>query len=98
MYGSIGKVGILTFPATTNQAICVCSDYKIAQKYLFYFLISQRDRFFMLSGGGVQANISKQIIVKHPIPIPPHLEQLRIVAKIEELFATLDRIKESLEV
>ena len=97
MYGSIGKVGILTFPSTTNQAICVCSNYIIAQKYLFYYLISQRDNFFMQAGGGVQANISKQIIVKHPIPIPPLPEQHRIVAKIEELFATLDKIKKSLE-
>ena len=96
MYGSIGKVGILTFPSTTNQAICVCSDYVVAQKYLFYYLISQRDNFFMLSGGGVQANISKQIIVKHPIPIPPHSEQLRIVSKIEELFAVLDDIQKSI--
>ena len=97
MYGSIGKVGILTFPSTTNQAICVCSNYIIAQKYLFYYLISQRDNFFMQAGGGVQANISKHIIVKHPIPIPPYAEQKRIVAKIEELFATIDKIKESLE-
>ena len=97
MYGSIGKVGILTFPATTNQAICVCSEYIIAQKFLFFYLISQRDNFYLLSGGGVQANISKQIIVKHPIPIPPMEEQLRIVTKIEEFFAVLDSIKESLE-
>jgi len=97
MYGSIGKVGILTFPSTTNQAICVCSNYIIAQKYLFYYLISQRDNFFMQAGGGVQANISKQIIVKHQIPIPPYAEQKRIVAKIEELFVTIDKIKESLE-
>ena len=97
MYGSIGKVGILTFPSTTNQAICVCSNYIIAQKYLFYYLISQRDNFFMQAGGGVQANISKQIIVKHPIPIPPYAEQKRIVAKIEELFVAIDKIKESLE-
>ena len=32
------------------------------------------------------------------IPLPPYQEQLRIVAKIEELFAVLDSIKESLEV
>ena len=51
----------------------------------------------MQAGGGVQANISKQIIVKHPIPIPPYAEQKRIVAKIEELFVTSDKIKESVE-
>ena len=32
------------------------------------------------------------------IPLPPYQEQLRIVAKIEELFGVLDGIKESLEV
>ena len=31
------------------------------------------------------------------IPIPPYQEQLLIVVKIEELFAVLDSIKESLE-
>ncbi len=34
---------------------------------------------------------------KLAIPLPPYQEQLRIVAKIEELFAVLDSIKESLE-
>ena len=34
---------------------------------------------------------------KITIPIPPYNEQLRIVKKIEELFAVLDSIKESLE-
>lgn len=34
---------------------------------------------------------------KIAIPLPPYQEQLRIVSKIEELFAALDSIKESLE-
>ena len=40
MYGAtIGKLGILTFPATTNQACCACIEYyAITQYYLFYFL------------------------------------------------------------
>ena len=30
MYGAtIGKVGILSFPATTNQACCACTDYLV---------------------------------------------------------------------
>lgn len=37
MYGAtIGKLGILTFPATTNQACCACIEYfAITQHYLF---------------------------------------------------------------
>ena len=69
-----------------------------AQKYLFYFLISHKTDFIMMGGGGAQPNISKEKIVETTIPIPPYAEQLRIVAKIEELFATLDKIQESIEV
>ena len=99
MYGAtIGKIGILTFPATTNQACCACSDfYGIEQMYLFYFLLSYKDYFIMLGGGGAQPNISKEKIIGTKIPLPPKAEQLRIVAKIEELFAVFDSIKESLE-
>jgi len=52
-------------------------------------------------------NYCKGVTIKHftktallslPVPLPPINEQLRIVAKIEELFAVLDGIKESLEV
>ena len=99
MYGAtIGKVGILTFPATTNQACCACVDYQgIEQKYLFFFLLSHKDEFVMLGGGGAQPNISKEKITETLFPLPPHNEQLRIVAKIEELFGILDGIKEALE-
>ena len=98
MYGSIGKLGILTFQAATNQAICVCSSFKgVDSKYLFYFLMSQREEFIRKAGGGVQSNISKDIIVNHPITLPPLAEQLKIVAKIERLFSVLNSISFSLQ-
>ena len=98
MYGSIGKLGILTFPAATNQAICVCSSFMgVDAKYLFFFLMSQRDEFVLKAGGGVQANISKEIIINHQIAIPPLPEQLRIVSKIDNLFSLLNDIEPSLQ-
>ncbi len=99
MYGAtIGKVGILTFPATTNQACCACVDYQgIDQMYLFYFLLSHKEEFIMLGGGGAQPNISKEKIVETLFPLPPYNEQLRIVAKIEELLSVLDEIQKSIE-
>jgi type I restriction enzyme S subunit len=51
-------------------------------------------------------NYCKGVTIKHftktallslPVPLPPINEQLRIVAKIEELFVVLDGIKKSLE-
>ena len=100
MYGAtIGKLGILTFPATTNQACCACIEFNaIAQLYLFYFLLFQRSAFIAKGGGGAQPNISKEIIVNTFIPLPPIKEQQRIVQKIKELFSVLDNIQNSLEV
>ena len=44
MYGAtIGKIGILTFAATTNQACCACDVFEgIEKEYLFYFLLSHK--------------------------------------------------------
>ncbi len=97
MYGAtIGKVGILTFPATTNQACCACSEFNgVYNKYLFYFLISHKDDFIRKAGGGAQPNISKEIIVTTPIPIPPAKEQERIVHAIENWLGIIDGIDSS---
>ena len=95
MYGAtIGKLGILTFPATTNQACCACIEYfAITQSYLFYFLLSHRDMFIAKGGGGAQPNISKEIIVNTAIPLPPLAEQEKIVTEIERWFTLIDQIE-----
>ena len=97
MYGAtIGKVGILTYPATTNQACCACSEFiGVNNKYLFYFLISHKDAFLMQAGGGAQPNISKEIIINTPIPIPPEKEQERIVIAIEKWCNLISQVEEA---
>lgn len=96
MYGAtIGKLGILSFPATTNQACCACIEYfAITRHYLFYFLLSHREMFISKGGGGAQPNISKEIIVNTAIPLPPLAEQERIVTEIETWFALIDEIEQ----
>ena len=97
MYGAtIGKIGILALPATTNQACCACVDYMCDKMFLFYFLLANRKRFIAMGGGGAQPNISKEKITNTHIPLPPLSEQHRIVAKIEELFVQFDKIEASL--
>ena len=97
MYGAtIGRIGILSKPATTNQACCACVDYLPEKKFLFYFLLANRENFIAMGGGGAQPNISKEKIIHTHIPLPPQQEQHRIVAKIEELFTQLDKIEASL--
>ena len=94
MYGAtIGKIGILTFPATTNQACCACVDYKaVTPKYLFYFLLSHKEEFVKMGGGGAQPNISKEKIISTLIPIPPIAEQNRIADEIERLITFIETI------
>ena len=98
MYGAtIGKIGILTFAATTNQACCACDVFEgIEKEYLFYFLLSHKEEFIKLGGGGAQPNISKEKIVSTYIPLPPNAEQIRIIKTIHQLFDQLDIITESL--
>ena len=93
MYGAtIGKLGILDTPMTTNQACCACIPYEgMFNKYLFYFLMGNRLNFIKMGEGGAQPNISKEKIVNFPIAVPPLAEQRRIVAKLEEILPLIDR-------
>ena len=97
MYGAtIGKLGILEVPMTTNQACCACIPFDgLYNKYLFYFLMGNRKNFIKMGEGGAQPNISKDKIVNYPIAIPPFAEQQRIVAKIDELLPLIDRYEQA---
>ena len=98
MYGAtIGKLGILTFEATTNQACCACAKCFIFNKFLFYFLKHHRPTFIKIGGGGAQPNISKEKIENTVLYLPPLNEQKRIVARIEQLYSVLNEIEASLQ-
>ena len=45
------------------------------------------------ASGAVQSFVSLSYLRNYPIPLPPLAEQRRIVAKIEELFAEIDKLK-----
>ena len=94
MYGAtIGKVAIAGIELTTNQACCACTPYEIYNKYLLYYLMASKKTFIEMGEGGAQPNISREKIIAFPFPLPPLAEQHRIVAKIEELFAEIDKLK-----
>jgi len=92
LYGAtVGKLGILTIAASTNQAICAITlPDELYTRFIFWYLKSIRRNLLNSRIGGAQPNISQQIIRNLEIPIPPLPEQHRIVAKIEELFTRLD--------
>ena len=98
MYGSIGKLGISGFSCATNQAIAFCqvNERITITNYVFYYLLMSRAELLELGQGGTQRNISQTILKAFPIPIPPLNEQRRIVAKIEQLFTSLDKAEQAL--
>ena len=94
MYGAtIGKVGILSIEATTNQACCACIPILVHNKYIFYYLMSHKENFISKAEGGAQPNISKEKIVNTLIPIPPQNEQYRITSAIDANLDLVDSIK-----
>lgn len=97
MYGAtIGKLGILKKPMTTNQACCACQPLDgIYNLYLFYFLMSSRRRLIKIAEGGAQPNISRTKIIGLSIPLSPLAEQKRIVEKIEELMPLVDEYEKN---
>lgn len=93
MYGaSIGKLGVLGLRAATNQAICALqTEDEILREYLFWFLRGQREALLAAGFGGAQANISQTLLKHLPVPLPPTEEQRRMVRKISELWAAIER-------
>ena len=92
MYGAtIGKLGIAGIELTTNQACCACTPILFYNMFLFYYLMASKQVFVEQGEGGAQPNISRIKLVSHLFPLPPLVEQQRIVAKIEELMPLVEQ-------
>lgn len=107
MYGAtIGRLGILGVPATTNQACCVMyGERALSIKFMFYWLQCFRDQIIFLASGGGQPNISQEKVRSLRIACPLLSEQGKIAnfldaqtAKIDALLARkrelIDKLKE----
>lgn len=95
IFASIGAVGILKIPATTNQAIAGLSikTDKIDRDYLYHFLKS-REALAKSSGrGAAQNNINLTILRGMEVPVPPIDEQKSIAGKLEEVTAQIEKAK-----
>jgi len=93
MYGAtVGRLGILNVDSSTNQAVCAIFNHHnlFENEYLFFYLLSMRQKMLKDSFGGAQPNLSQGYIKSIEIPFAPLNEQKRIVAKIEKLFSNLD--------
>lgn len=97
MYGAtIGKLGIITFPTTTNQACCVMSCSKsLYNKYLFYVLYSARDYILTLSYGAGQPNISQETMKSFKLCCPDVVEQQKIADYLDKKCGEIDKVVET---
>ena len=86
MYGAtVGRLGILGVPATTNQAVChIIPDPTQADiRYLFHSLRTRVPALLARRVGGAQPNISQGIVRDLDIPLPPLAEQRRIAEVLD---------------
>jgi type I restriction enzyme, S subunit len=92
LYGAtVGKLGILTRPAATNQAVCaIFPPASLDTKFLFWYLRFRRDDLVAQAVGGAQPNISQAVIRSLTVPIPPLDTQHGVIAEIEKQFSRLD--------
>ena len=99
LYGAtIGKLGVLTFPAATNQACAACqvNNSLVEPTFVFLFLLSQREQLIAAGQGGAQPNLSNEIVRNWPMAVPPLAEQRRIVAKVEAVLARANAARQRL--
>ena len=104
--GTLGRTALVRecdLPLNANQAVSLVrlvNAKTLSLLYVIYVLNAPSVQIILTNQKKVTAipNLTLEIIGDCIIPLPPYAEQLRIVAKIEELFAVLDSIKESLEV
>jgi type I restriction enzyme S subunit len=99
LYGAtIGKLGITTYPVTTNQAVAYCVPDKAltSAEYLFWYLLSARPELVALAQGGAQPNISQTLLKSCSLVLPSLREQGRIVAKLQSLFRRSKNAREEL--
>ena len=81
-----GKVGYLKFDACGNQSITgILPCNTLDQRYLFYYLISQRSKILADCIGGAQPHISQGYVKDILIPVLSLDEQKRISKRFSEV-------------
>ena len=99
MYGqgkTRGQVAELMIEAGTNQAcaaVVLINKDEAHRKYLKLFFKKAYEEMRSHSAGGAQPNLNVGKISDTVVPLPPLLEQKRIVAKVDELMTLCDTLK-----
>ena len=92
MYGAtIGKLAMLRFPATVNQACCVFAGASpIVSKFMFYWFLGLRQQILSLATGGGQPNVSQDILRTLRVGCPDQAEQTTIASFLDRETSKID--------
>ena len=98
---SFGRPYILNVDGCIHDGWLVISPIgEVYTSDFLYHLLSSSfafEQFTNVASGGVVTNLNSDKVADTIFPVPPLAEQQRIVARIEELFSTLDNIQKALE-
>jgi len=91
IFATLGEVAVLQMEAATNQAIAGLHlhDERIDAAYLYYFLISIKEKVLRLGRGVTQNNINLKILRNIDVPVTHLAEQQRIVRELQQVGALL---------
>jgi type I restriction enzyme, S subunit len=94
----IGHVAINEVPMSFNQGCKGLTPRDdVSTEYLYYFLLASKQLLNDLGTGATFKEISTKTLASVPIPLPPLTEQERIVAKLDEAFADIEKAIENTE-
>lgn len=99
MYGaSIANASIVKLDACTNQACCTLCHPRpnIDPDFVYYSLEALRDSLLLQARGGTQPNVSREIIRRLKIALPPILEQQEIIRYLDKQQVNLDSLAANL--
>ncbi|MCX6672040.1 MAG: restriction endonuclease subunit S [Euryarchaeota archaeon] len=97
MYGAtVGQIALLKIKSTSNQAVmAIVPSEALNYQYLFYYLKSKKNDLISLTQGSGQPNLSKEIITSIKIPLPPLIEQFKLVSIIEIIEKNISQFSEN---
>ena len=101
--GTLGKTYIVRkgdkFYYKDGSVLCIENRNGIDPRYIEMFISSShfKEQYIWESQGTTVATLTMDRINSYSFVLPPLNEQKRIVSKVDELFAVIDQIKQSLE-
>jgi type I restriction enzyme S subunit len=102
MYGGfnqIGRTGLLTFPASINQALAALQfDKDICSEYVLFYLNANVDRWRSCAASSRKdPNITSHDVEKFKIVLPPIEEQKKIVATLSVWDSAIEKMEKLIE-